>query len=197
MLDEFIWGKVSRISPEAPVPIVNVTGESYYPGGAANVARNLKEFTGNVSLMGLAGEDPAGDRLLGLLEAAGIDTRCVQRDPALRYYREDADHRAQPAGGPRGPRAEARRDRWADRSRHRTIGRHDGRRGRRRSRGLRQGLRDPTIGRRSLPPRAGTWQDPDRGSASAHVARLERRDSGQAQSRWRRLSRPECLLPSR
>ena len=83
MLDEFIWGKVSRISPEAPVPIVNVTGESYYPGGAANVARNLKEFTGNVSLMGLAGEDPAGDRLLGLLEAAGIDTRCVQRDPAL------------------------------------------------------------------------------------------------------------------
>jgi D-beta-D-heptose 7-phosphate kinase/D-beta-D-heptose 1-phosphate adenosyltransferase len=38
MLDEFIWGKVSRISPEAPVPVVNVTGESYYPGGAANVA---------------------------------------------------------------------------------------------------------------------------------------------------------------
>ena len=38
MLDEFIWGKVSRISPEAPVPVVDVTGESYYPGGAANVA---------------------------------------------------------------------------------------------------------------------------------------------------------------
>ncbi|MGA2214130.1 MAG: carbohydrate kinase, partial [Bryobacteraceae bacterium] len=36
MLDEFIWGRVSRISPEAPVPVVNVTGESYYPGGAAN-----------------------------------------------------------------------------------------------------------------------------------------------------------------
>ena len=48
MLDEFIWGKVSRISPEAPVPIVNVTGESYYPGGAANVARNLREFTPQV-----------------------------------------------------------------------------------------------------------------------------------------------------
>ena len=45
MLDEFIWGKVSRISPEAPVPIVNVMGESYYPGGAANVARNVREFT--------------------------------------------------------------------------------------------------------------------------------------------------------
>ena len=41
MLDEFVWGKVGRISPEAPVPVVEVTGESFYPGGAANVARNL------------------------------------------------------------------------------------------------------------------------------------------------------------
>src|SRR6266571_2760735 len=40
MLDEFVWGKVGRISPEAPVPVVEVTGESFYPGGAANVARN-------------------------------------------------------------------------------------------------------------------------------------------------------------
>lgn len=84
MLDEFIWGKVSRISPEAPVPIVNVTGESYYAGGAANVARNLREFTANVALMGLAGADPAGDRLLELLQAAGIDTAGVQRDPSVR-----------------------------------------------------------------------------------------------------------------
>jgi len=83
MLDEFIWGKVSRISPEAPVPIVNVTGESYYPGGAANVARNLKEFTPHVAIMGLAGNDATGDRLLGLLAAAGIDTAAVQRDPAF------------------------------------------------------------------------------------------------------------------
>jgi rfaE bifunctional protein kinase chain/domain len=83
MLDEFIWGKVSRISPEAPVPIVNVTGESYYPGGAANVARNLKEFTTHVAIMGLAGNDAAGDRLLGLLAAAGIDTTAVQCDPAF------------------------------------------------------------------------------------------------------------------
>jgi rfaE bifunctional protein kinase chain/domain len=82
MLDEFIWGKVSRISPEAPVPIVNVTGESYYPGGAANVARNLKEFTVHVALMGLAGTDAAGARLFGLLETVGIDTSGVQRDPA-------------------------------------------------------------------------------------------------------------------
>ena len=84
MLDEFIWGKVSRISPEAPVPVVNVTGESYYAGGAANVARNLREFTAHVALMGLAGADAAGDRLLDLLNVAGIETSCVQRDPALR-----------------------------------------------------------------------------------------------------------------
>ncbi|PYK82310.1 MAG: D-glycero-beta-D-manno-heptose-7-phosphate kinase, partial [Verrucomicrobia bacterium] len=45
MLDEFVWGKVGRISPEAPVPVVEVSGESFYPGGAANVARNLREFT--------------------------------------------------------------------------------------------------------------------------------------------------------
>src|SRR5664279_1300437 len=80
MLDEFIWGKVSRISPEAPVPIVNVTGESYYPGGAANVARNIREFTPHVSLQGMVGNDAAGARLVGSLETAGIDTAGVQRE---------------------------------------------------------------------------------------------------------------------
>jgi D-beta-D-heptose 7-phosphate kinase/D-beta-D-heptose 1-phosphate adenosyltransferase len=83
MLDEFIWGKVSRISPEAPVPIVNVTGESYYPGGAANVARNLREFTAHVGIVGIAGKDSSGDRLLELLAAAGIETAGVQRDATL------------------------------------------------------------------------------------------------------------------
>ena len=66
MLDEFIWGKVSRISPEAPVPVVNVTGESYYPGGAANVARNVGELTGAAALMGVCGEDASGNRLMEL-----------------------------------------------------------------------------------------------------------------------------------
>jgi len=80
MLDEFIWGKVSRISPEAPVPVVNVTGESYYPGGAANVARNLREFTAHTALMGLAGADAQGQRLCGLLRASGIETAGVQQD---------------------------------------------------------------------------------------------------------------------
>jgi D-beta-D-heptose 7-phosphate kinase/D-beta-D-heptose 1-phosphate adenosyltransferase len=84
MLDEFIWGKVSRISPEAPVPVVDVTGESYYPGGAANVARNLREFSPAVAVMGVAGKDAPGDRLLSLLGDSGIDTVSVERDAACR-----------------------------------------------------------------------------------------------------------------
>jgi D-beta-D-heptose 7-phosphate kinase/D-beta-D-heptose 1-phosphate adenosyltransferase len=79
MLDEFIWGKVSRISPEAPVPVVNVTGETYYPGGAANVARNLREFGAKTSLMGIVGDDANGERLCRLLAEAGIETSGVQR----------------------------------------------------------------------------------------------------------------------
>lgn len=83
MLDEYIWGKVSRISPEAPVPVVKVTSESYFPGGAANVARNVQELTGAAVLMGLAGNDPHGTRLLGTLHAVGVDTSGVQRDGAF------------------------------------------------------------------------------------------------------------------
>lgn len=83
MLDEFVWGKVSRISPEAPVPVVHVTGESsWFPGGAANVARNLREFAGNVAVAGVVGADAAGERLLGLLSESGIDVAHVHRDPA-------------------------------------------------------------------------------------------------------------------
>jgi rfaE bifunctional protein kinase chain/domain len=80
MLDEFLWGKVSRISPEAPVPVVEVTGESYYPGGAANVARNLREFTAHTPVIGIAGQDAAGDRLCDLLHAGGIDAGGVLRE---------------------------------------------------------------------------------------------------------------------
>ena len=61
ILDRFIWGKVSRISPEAPVPVVEVSSESAYPGGAANVARNLREFSKRPAVMGLIGTDAAAD----------------------------------------------------------------------------------------------------------------------------------------
>jgi len=80
MLDEFIWGRVSRISPEAPVPVVNVTAESYYPGGVANVARNLREFTRETAVLGLVGADPRGRQLVELLAEAGIRTEGVIED---------------------------------------------------------------------------------------------------------------------
>ena len=83
MLDEFVWGKVSRISPEAPVPVVNVTAESYYPGGAANVARNVREFTAATAVLGAVGADAAGGRLIELLRASGIDTSGVLQEPQL------------------------------------------------------------------------------------------------------------------
>lgn len=82
MLDEFIWGRVSRISPEAPVPVVNVSSESHYPGGAANVARNLRELAAETSVLGLVGCDPQGRALIELLQAAGIGTEGVLQDPA-------------------------------------------------------------------------------------------------------------------
>lgn len=73
MLDEFIWGRVSRISPEAPVPVVHVTRESAYPGGAANVARNLADFGIQAVMCGMAGKDLNGRKLLNLLTTAKID----------------------------------------------------------------------------------------------------------------------------
>jgi len=67
MLDQFIWGNVSRISPEAPVPVVDFARESYMPGGAANVARNLAALATPVELFGAIGNDEAATKLLKLL----------------------------------------------------------------------------------------------------------------------------------
>src|ERR1700692_2850037 len=80
MLDEFVWGRVSRISPEAPVPVVEVIRESYYPGGAANVARNVREFTPSVFVMGLIGEDTHAEKLRALLAENGIGLEGPQND---------------------------------------------------------------------------------------------------------------------
>ena len=84
MLDEFIWGNVKRISPEAPVPVVEVERESYFPGGAANVARNLREFAGDVHVMGLIGADSHAEQLKHLLAGEGIHLDCIQQDPGYR-----------------------------------------------------------------------------------------------------------------
>ena len=63
MLDEFIWGDVSRISPEAPVPVVDIRRESTHLGGAANVLANLVALGARASVVGVVGNDRAGERL--------------------------------------------------------------------------------------------------------------------------------------
>jgi D-beta-D-heptose 7-phosphate kinase/D-beta-D-heptose 1-phosphate adenosyltransferase len=72
MLDQFLWGRVSRISPEAPVPVVEFERESFMPGGAANVARNLAALGVKVELFGLTGRDQAAAQLEALLTSAGV-----------------------------------------------------------------------------------------------------------------------------
>lgn len=71
MLDRFIWGRVSRVSPEAPVPVVEVTSESVLLGGAGNVFLNLLSLGASVSLCGVVGDDDAGTALIDLLRSRG------------------------------------------------------------------------------------------------------------------------------
>ena len=73
MLDQFIWGSVARISPEAPVPVVDFERESFMPGGAANVARNLTALNVPTELFGAVGQDDAAHRLVKLLAGQKID----------------------------------------------------------------------------------------------------------------------------
>jgi D-beta-D-heptose 7-phosphate kinase/D-beta-D-heptose 1-phosphate adenosyltransferase len=77
MLDEFLWGQVTRISPEAPVPVVRVTRESFHLGGAGNVAANVRALGGGAVLAGAVGEDAAGSRVIEALAAAGVESRLV------------------------------------------------------------------------------------------------------------------------
>jgi rfaE bifunctional protein kinase chain/domain len=72
MLDQFVWGKVGRISPEAPVPVVEFSHESFIPGGAANVARNLADLKVSTSILGAVGYDDAAAKLKDLLRSGHI-----------------------------------------------------------------------------------------------------------------------------
>jgi D-beta-D-heptose 7-phosphate kinase/D-beta-D-heptose 1-phosphate adenosyltransferase len=105
ILDQFIWGSVERISPEAPVPVVQVTAESFRLGGAANVVNNLRALGGMAAACGVVGSDAAGRRLVRDLKAIGGDVRGVlaarnemttrktriiaQRQQVVRLDRED------------------------------------------------------------------------------------------------------------
>lgn len=73
VLDRYIWGKVSRISPEAPVPVVEVTADDFMLGGAANVAHNIIALGGSVTVAGVVGRDRAGEVLKQLLEDRHIE----------------------------------------------------------------------------------------------------------------------------
>src|SRR3954471_3384507 len=72
MLDEFVWGDVTRISPEAPVPVVDIRRESVHLGGAANVLANLRALGLRASVVGVVGADRAGERVRAELRDAGV-----------------------------------------------------------------------------------------------------------------------------
>ncbi len=80
MLDMFCWGKVERISPEAPVPIVHVNEETFKMGGAANVANNIAAMGGNAYIFGIIGDDGNGRKMLELLTKSGIETDGIIAD---------------------------------------------------------------------------------------------------------------------
>jgi D-beta-D-heptose 7-phosphate kinase/D-beta-D-heptose 1-phosphate adenosyltransferase len=81
MLDEFLWGKVTRISPEAPVPVVDIQRRAAYPGGAANVARNLASLGAQAGLAGVIGVDEPGRHLVQLLTDENIATGSIRKSP--------------------------------------------------------------------------------------------------------------------
>jgi rfaE bifunctional protein kinase chain/domain len=74
MLDRYLWGTVSRISPEAPVPVVDINKEEHLLGGASNVAKNIASLGGKVSLVGVVGKDTFGVSLKALLSSNKFDT---------------------------------------------------------------------------------------------------------------------------
>ncbi len=74
ILDEYIWGDVNRISPEAPVPVIEICGERSGCGGAANVAQNIVSLGGKAELIGVVGKDRDGERMLQKLNSIGVGT---------------------------------------------------------------------------------------------------------------------------
>jgi rfaE bifunctional protein kinase chain/domain len=84
ILDEYIWGDVSRISPEAPVPVVDIKTETKRLGGAANVVHNVISLGGKSILSGVIGEDDAGREVIESLHALGLTTEGVFMDPGRR-----------------------------------------------------------------------------------------------------------------
>jgi len=81
ILDEYIWGRVERISPEAPVPVVWANKHTFIPGGAANVASNIRSLDARICLVGVIGKDKNANILLSELKKRGITARSIFTDP--------------------------------------------------------------------------------------------------------------------
>ncbi|HTN17761.1 MAG TPA: bifunctional ADP-heptose synthase [Chitinophagaceae bacterium] len=81
MLDNYWWGDVERVSPEAPVPVVNIRKKESRLGGAANVALNCKSLGATVSLASVLGKDSDGDLLIDLCRQAGMDAAMLMQSP--------------------------------------------------------------------------------------------------------------------
>ena len=84
MLDDYAWGDVARISPDAPVPVVDVRRRTRVLGGAGNVAHNVAVASGQAVLLGAVGEDEAGAGFLALCREAGVDASHLGRDAGRR-----------------------------------------------------------------------------------------------------------------
>jgi len=95
MLDEYVWGSVERISPEAPVPVLSVTREEFTLGGAGNAAKNLAALGASVAVAGVVGKDPQGEKLRAELVNLGVDVSAVVAEvmrPTTRKTRVIAEH---------------------------------------------------------------------------------------------------------
>jgi rfaE bifunctional protein kinase chain/domain len=82
MVDSYYWGNVSRVSPEAPVPVVDVVSESTRLGGAANVANNIQTLGGEPVLIGLIGDDHPGEMFLKILKEQNLSAEGIVKDPS-------------------------------------------------------------------------------------------------------------------
>lgn len=116
VLDEYVWGDVDRVSPEAPVPVVHVREETMVLGGAANVVRNAVELGAEVAFCSLIGDDPAGRCVVDLLKNLGVDpggliatpgrpttrkTRVIARSQQIVRFDRETVEPALPAAGRR------------------------------------------------------------------------------------------------
>ena len=82
MLDRYVWGRVDRISPEAPVPVVEIERETVSLGGAGNVAANIQSLGADPVLLAVVGADPEGEGLRAALRERGVDARHLLEDPS-------------------------------------------------------------------------------------------------------------------